>query len=272
MAGEGWGVQLLSHQDDAGRWTRKLYGYKWTSTTYSIVLLRRMGLPSDDPRAERTCRLFLDEALWPDGGINISMSLERSETCATGMVLALLAWFAIDDPRRERLVDYLLVEQMPDGGWNCERFRRAAHSSFHTTRNVLEGLRVYAAAGGPRAAETATAEVRGREFLLEHRMYRSHRTGDVVDDRMTRLSFPCVGATTSCGDSTTSARGRSGRRAPQGCGRRCCRKAAPRWALAAPAALPGPHLVRNGASRPTQPVEHAAGATCVSTGGTGTAP
>jgi hypothetical protein len=190
VAGEGWGAQLLSHQDDAGRWTRKLYGYKWTSTTYSIVLLRRMGLPSDDPRAERTCRLFLDEALWPDGGINISMSLERSETCATGMVLALLAWFAIDDPRRERLVDYLLGEQMADGGWNCERFRGAVHSSFHTTMNVLEGLREYALAAGPRAGETAAAEEPGRQFLLEHRMYRSHRTGDVVDDRMTRLSFP----------------------------------------------------------------------------------
>lgn len=190
VAGEGWGAELLSHQDDAGRWTRKLYGYKWISTTYSIVLLRRMGLPAGDPRAELTCRLFLDEALWPDGGINISTSLERSETCATGMVLALLAWFGIEDPRRERLVDYVLAEQMADGGWNCDRFRGAVHSSFHTTINVLEGLREYAIAVGPRADQAAAAEERGQEFLLEHRMCRSHRTGDVVDDKMTRLSFP----------------------------------------------------------------------------------
>ena len=86
ISDEGWGAELLSHQDDEGRWTQKLYGYKWISTTYSIVLLRRMGLPAGDPRAGRTCRLFLDEALWPDGGINISVSLERSESCVTGMV------------------------------------------------------------------------------------------------------------------------------------------------------------------------------------------
>ncbi len=190
VAGEGWGAQLLSHQDDYGRWTAKLYGYKWISTTYSMVLLRRMGLPAGDPRADRTCRLFLDEALWPDGGINISVSLERSETCATGMVLALLAWFGIDDPRRERLVDYLLADQMLDGGWNCERYRGAVHSSLHTTINVLEGLDEYAKANGARSADTTAAESRGREFLLAHRMYRSHQTGDVVDDRMRRLSFP----------------------------------------------------------------------------------
>lgn len=190
VAGNGWGAELLSHQDTAGRWTRKLYGHKWISTTYSIVLLRRMGLPAGDPRADQTCRLFLDEALWPDGGVNISASLERSETCATGMVLALLAWFGIADPRRERLMDYLLAEQMPDGGWNCERFRGAVHSSLHTTINVLEGLREYALTDGARTGEAAAAEEGGREFLLEHRLYRSHQTGDVVDDRMTRLSFP----------------------------------------------------------------------------------
>jgi hypothetical protein len=187
---QGWGAQLLSHQDDVGRWTEKLYGYKWISTTYSIVLLRRMGLPAGDPRADLACRLFLDEAQWPDGGINISVSLKRSETCVTGMTLALLAWFDIDDPRREQLVDYLLADQMADGGWNCERYNGASHSSFHTTINVLEGLREYAQAAGILAAETTAAEERGREFLLEHQLYRSHKTGDIVDDRMLRLSFP----------------------------------------------------------------------------------
>lgn len=44
----------------------------------------------DDPRARKTCRLFLDEALWCDGGINATASQERSETCLTGMVLGLL--------------------------------------------------------------------------------------------------------------------------------------------------------------------------------------
>ncbi len=180
----GWGVQLLSFQDDAGRWTPKLYGHKWISTTYSMLLLRRLGLEPGDPRAVRACRLFLeDEPLW------------KSDLCISGMVLALLSWFGVDDPRREDVVSFILDHQMVDGGWNCQwqerRGHRAArHSSFHTTINVLEGLRDYGVAGGVRSADTGTAEAAAQEFLLRHRLYRSQTTGAIVDQRMTRLSFP----------------------------------------------------------------------------------
>jgi hypothetical protein len=149
-----------------------------------------MGLSPDDPRAVRSCLLFLDEGLWHDGGINLSVSLKRSETCLTGFVLALLSWFRVDDPRRERLIDYLLAEQMDEGGWNCQRDRGAVHGSFHTTINVLEGLREYADAQGPRTSAVLPAERRAREFFLAHRLYRSHPTGEVVDPAFTHFSFP----------------------------------------------------------------------------------
>ncbi len=190
VATEGWGARLLARQDDAGRWTPRLYGQKWVSTTYSMVLLRHLGLPNDDPRARKACRLFLDEALLPDGGINVSVSQRSSETCVTGMVLGLLSWFKVADTRREQLVAYLLSQQMDDGGWNCERYRGAVHSSFHTTISVMEGLRGYVEGGGPRADEARMAEARGREFFLRHRLYRSHRTGRIVHPAFTRFSFP----------------------------------------------------------------------------------
>ena len=190
VARRGWGARLLAHQDAAGRWTPRIYGKKWLSTTYSLVLLRRLGLPPRDRRAVTSCRLLLDEGVWHDGGINASAGLKRSETCVTGMVLGVVAWFGVEDPRREGLVEYLLREQMHDGGWNCERDRGATHSSFHTTINVLEGLREYADGGGPRADEVAQAEARAREFFLVHRLYRSHRTGEIVHPAFTRFSFP----------------------------------------------------------------------------------
>lgn len=182
VATEGWGARLLAHRDDSGRWTPRLYGRKWISTTYSLLLLRQLGLPPDDPRARESCALFLEEGLWHDGGMNLSATQQRSETCVTGFALGLLSYFGIADPRRERLADYLLREQMPDGGWNCLRHQGATHSSFHTTANVLDGLRDYGRA--------EQAEARGREFLLAHRLYRSHRTGAVVDPAMVRLTFP----------------------------------------------------------------------------------
>jgi len=64
------------------------------------------------------------------------------------------------------------------------------HSSFHTTINVLEGLRSYARKRGRRARETEAAEQRAREFFLRHRLYRSHRTDEVVKPEFTRFSFP----------------------------------------------------------------------------------
>jgi hypothetical protein len=190
VASEGWGARLLARQDGTGRWTSRLYGQKWISTTYSMVLLRQLGLPNDEPRAFKSCLLFLEEGLWCDGGITPSAAQKRSETCLTGLVLGLLSWFRVVDPRREQLVDYLLGQQMGDGGWNCRRDRGAAHSSFHTTINVLEGLRDYSEAGGPRATEVRRAEARGREFFMKHRLYRSHRTGRIVNPVFTRMSFP----------------------------------------------------------------------------------
>jgi hypothetical protein len=190
VAGQGWAASVLAHQDENGRWTPRLYGHKWISTTYSMVLLRRLGLPHDDPRVVNSCLLFLEEALRSDGGVDPSTSLDRGEECVSGMVLGVLSWFRIDDPRLESLVDYLLRQQMDDGGWNCLRFQGAVHSSFHTTINVLEGFREYVNAGGQHAATVLAAESRAREFFLAHHLYRSHRTGAVANPVFTRFSFP----------------------------------------------------------------------------------
>jgi hypothetical protein len=185
---EGWGARLLSHQDSVGRWTPRLYGKKWLSTTYSLVLLRRLGLPAGDPRALRSCSLFLDEGLADDGGMDLSAGRSASETCITAMVLACFAWFGFDDPRREQLLDFLLAEQLADGGWNCRSNR--VHGSFHTTISVLEALHEYAQTSSYSSDQVTTAAARGREFLLMHRLFRSHHTGEVASPALLKLSFP----------------------------------------------------------------------------------
>ena len=179
VATEGWGARMMEHQDEDGRWTPKLYGKKWISTTYSMVLLRRMGLPRSDPRALKSCHLFLKEGLG---------TRRNSDTCVSAMVLALLYWFEVEDRQRETVLEYLLGRQLKDGGWNCEI--QSSHGSFHTTSSALEALRECVVAGAPGIAEIETAEARGREFFLEHRMYRSHRSGEIVNQRFLRFSFP----------------------------------------------------------------------------------
>ena len=44
----GWGKRLLAKQTADGNWGGGLYTPKWTSTTYTLLLLRDMGLPHDN--------------------------------------------------------------------------------------------------------------------------------------------------------------------------------------------------------------------------------
>jgi hypothetical protein len=190
VAQEGWGCRLLERQDPQGTWGGGLYSPKWISTTYTLLSLRFLGLPAGNPQALKGCELLLERGLYRDGGINFWKSFKHSETCVTGMVLSILAHFRYPDPRLEVIVRHLLGQQMVDGGWNCESYKGATHSSFHTTISVLEGLLAYELAFPEQAAVVREAQAGGREFLLAHRLYRSHRTGEVVSPAMTRFPFP----------------------------------------------------------------------------------
>jgi hypothetical protein len=194
----GWGARLLAYQDPSGMWGGGLYGPKWISTTYTLLTLRQLGLPPDNPRSGVGCRLLLERGFYKDGGINFFPSMSSSEVCVTGMILSLLAYFRIPDERLGAIAGHLLGRQMPDGGWNCEDVKGATHSSFHTTISVLEGLQEYkrllesSGAGelGSLLGAIEAAQERGHEFLLVHHLFRSHRSGEVFDGRMLRFPFP----------------------------------------------------------------------------------
>jgi hypothetical protein len=190
VATTGWGARLLGYQDPAGTWAHALYSPKWTSTTYTLLLLRQLGLPTDDLQARTGCEVLLDGASYQDGGLTFAKTVPEPETCITAMVVALAATFGTVDDRVEVALAWLLDQQLTDGGWNCETVRSGSrHGSFHTTIQTLEALHVWTlASGGDRVVDAAAA--RGREFFAVHRLYRSHRTGDLVDPSFTRMVFP----------------------------------------------------------------------------------
>ena len=188
IARTGWGSRLLARQDPQGTWGGGLYSPKWTSTTYTMLALRDCGLPAGNRQARKGCRLLLEHGMRRDGGINYGRSAQ-SETCITGMVLSILSYFEHDDDRLDEIAAHLLERQMPDGGWNCA-LPAATHASVHTTINVLEGLRHYELFRTRLVAAVRGAQQRGREFLLAHRLFRSHRTGQIIKPAFVRFSFP----------------------------------------------------------------------------------
>jgi hypothetical protein len=115
------------------------------------------------------------------------------DQCVSGMLVQLAAYFGIATERVNVMVKSLIENRMPDGGWNCRIKCKPLphHSSFHTTINVLEGLReavernIY-----PNKKAVLKAEAEAREMLLNHGLFRSHRTGKVIDARWTMLSYP----------------------------------------------------------------------------------
>lgn len=185
VATEGWGARLLGLQTDDGQWGGGAYSPKWTSTTYTLLLLRHLGLdPTSDPArlaiARVRDRVVLGRAGWP-------FFSYRGETCVTGMVLALAAYFGADE-ESDQVVDWLLSEQLEDGGWNCATVRGSKRSSFNTTISVLEGLLEYEQARG--IDSLSHARQRAHQYLLERQMFRSLSTGEIVSPRFRLFSFP----------------------------------------------------------------------------------
>jgi hypothetical protein len=180
VATEGWGARLLAAQDRDGGWGGGVYSPKWTSTTYTLLRLLWLGLPPGHPSAVRGCeRLWEWRARW-----------RVPETCIVAILVRLASAHRYHADGLDSMVEYLLDQQLADGGWNCAtRTDKGKHSSFHTSIQALEALDAYTRAGG--RVGTTDSVLRGREFFLEHRLYQSHRTGAIAIRGSTRFpAFP----------------------------------------------------------------------------------
>ncbi len=206
VAEQGWGARLLLLQKDTGHWESGLPTFEseraarwwhslpqerkgtlfpeWTSTTWSLNLLRSFGLDPASAGAGRAVRLVAAGCRWEHDGE--AYFAGEVEPCINGRLLATGAYFGLD---MSSVADRLLSEQMSDGGWNCEQENGSRRGSFNTTIEVLEGLLEFERAEGP-SAEVKAARQRGQEYLLERRMMRRLSTGAVIDATWTQFSFP----------------------------------------------------------------------------------
>jgi hypothetical protein len=196
VATEGMGARLLALQAPDGRWGGAAWNRGWDSTMHVLSLLREMGLDPASDQARRAVGLVRDRVTWqgcgPQEADDSLFFAGEVEPCINGQVAASGAYFGQDV---QGIVDRLLAEQLPDGGWNCEAANGSTRSSFNTTICVLEALLEHELRFG-NGPEVTAARLRGQEYLLERRMFRSLSTGEVIErDRKgganwTRFAFP----------------------------------------------------------------------------------
>jgi hypothetical protein len=207
VASEGWGARLLGLQRQDGHWdistparltsVEAISWWKslpperqgtlfpeWTSSAWSLMLLRAFGLDPAGPEARQVVRRVRERVAWEHDGEPFFAG--EVEPCINGKVVALGAYFGEDV---QGIVDRLLGEQMDDGGWNCEQENGSTRGSFHSTIDVLEGLLEYERAKGG-SPEVSGARLGGQEYLLERRMLRRLSTGELIDPAWTQFSYP----------------------------------------------------------------------------------
>ena len=205
VAREGLGARLIALQASDGRWGGAAWNRGWTSTMHALILLRELGLDPESAEARRALRLVRENVTWrgcaPPECADHSFFAGEVEPCINGQVAAVGAYFG-EDVRG--LVERLVAEQLPDGGWNCDAENGSTRGSFNTTICVLEALLEYERRAGAATPDVTAARLRGQEYLLERGLFRRRSTGVPIPyDRklgpkaahdgapaFTRLAFP----------------------------------------------------------------------------------
>jgi hypothetical protein len=188
VAADGWGSRVLAEQLPDGNWPAG----RWTGTIWTLLLLMELGVPPAGARFQGVVDNVAGRLAPRGQAVSREILTKRMDLCHLGFWLRIGAYFAPSDERLAEMAEIILGLQMDDGGWNCRarRVPETKHSSFHTTFNVLEGLRQAARSGCLDPAMFNRAEVRALEFMLQHKLYRSDKSGGVISERFLDLTYP----------------------------------------------------------------------------------
>ncbi len=185
---KGWAAKILVDQKNGTYWDNPVSCYvpKWSSSVWQLIALADLGVSGEDPRVKGSIDHFLDLhnvdsggfALRPRGSENF-----KPHICMTGNMVRALTRFGFGkDERVARALDWLVGEQLGDGGWNCFTEDGGKHGSFKATIEPLWAFSEILAL--KRKESWSQAAQKGMEFLLRHRVYKSDR-----DDSPVLLEF-----------------------------------------------------------------------------------
>ena len=116
---EGWGAEFLSKRRNDGHWGRKFYQPKWTSSHYTLLDLKNLGITPDNKLIRESVDIIVSQEIGIDGGINPSKEIQNSDVCINGMFLNYACYFKIDEEKLRSIIDFIISQQLTDGGFNC---------------------------------------------------------------------------------------------------------------------------------------------------------
>lgn len=189
---EGWGAKFLSCRQPNKHWGQKFYQPKWISTHYTVLDLKNLAISPNNSAIKETLSIIFENEKGHDGGIRPIGSVQKSDVCINGMLLNYSSYFKVEEDKLKSIIDFLLNERMQDGGFNCHSNRKGAvHSSLHTTLSVIEGIQVYRNNGySYRLDELKKAQAESDEFILMHKLFRSDKTGEIINPNFLKLYYP----------------------------------------------------------------------------------
>jgi hypothetical protein len=164
---------------------------KWWGTHWRLVALADLCVPAGTASLTRGVEREMEWLTAPEhrGQIGAVDGLVRVHASQEGnAVYACSRLGFASGPRVRMLADSLLEWQWPDGGWNCDVRATGQRSSFHETVTPAIGLAAYHVA--THDADSLGGARRAAELLLEHRLFRSIRTGHEIHPSWTKPHYP----------------------------------------------------------------------------------
>ncbi|MDO5663471.1 MAG: squalene cyclase [Brachybacterium sp.] len=195
---EGMGADLIGRQDPDGQWAGGAYfpagffedeeardapGQPYTATTWSLTTLREWGASPADLRRPNTAALLEQNARWEYE--NLPYWDGEVDVCINGWTLLNGIWLGRD---MSDLAAWFPEHQLADGGWNCEWVEGARTSSVHSTMNAVKALLEYELRTGD--VSMRPVRHRGEEYLLERRLLRRRRDGELIGPWVVNMTYP----------------------------------------------------------------------------------
>ncbi|MCY3413917.1 MAG: hypothetical protein INQ03_19905 [Candidatus Heimdallarchaeota archaeon] len=190
---DGWVKTLLEKQDDAGTWMQSLHTPKWTATLWVLTFLRRLGISNSVIGFKKGIEIIvnsLEEYQQWDGGIDYEHN-KKSDVQTSALILALMSYAKLYQPRKQAIFEFLIESQLDDGGWSSDYYREKAYirSSPLVTLLVLEAIDIFVRYEKKYLSTVDDMRSRAHEYLIENSLYRISKS-TLFKDHQTEFSFP----------------------------------------------------------------------------------